>query len=131
MAKVFALTLALQEVEEDLWERVGREPSGDPFNSLVQLEHEYGKPRNPIINAGALVVCDVLLESLDDPAAAICHLMELLAGEDVEVDGSAIGDEGRTSFRNTAMATSWRPSATSTPRSATCCRSTCTSAPSS
>ena len=104
IAKVFALTLALQEVGEDLWERVGREPSGDPFNSLVQLEHEHGKPRNPMINAGALVVCDVLLETLDDPGAAICDLLGLLAGEDVGVDRSVIGDEGRTASRNTAMA---------------------------
>jgi glutaminase len=104
IAKVFALTLALQGVGEDLWERVGREPSGDPFNSLVQLEHEHGKPRNPMINAGALVVCDVLLETLDDPKVAICDLLGLLSGEDVEVDDSVIGDEGRTASRNTAMA---------------------------
>ncbi|WP_409329487.1 glutaminase [Trujillonella humicola] len=104
IAKVFALTLALQAVGEDLWERVGREPSGDPFNSLVQLEHEHGKPRNPMINAGALVVCDVLLETLDDPKAAVCDLLGRLVGDDVEVDRTVLGDEGRTASRNTAMA---------------------------
>ena len=58
--KVFALTAALRLVGEDLFDRVGREPSGDPFNSLVQLEAENGIPRNPFINAGALVVTDHL-----------------------------------------------------------------------
>lgn len=61
ISKVFALGLALEAVGEDLWERVDREPSGDPFNSIVDLERHEGVPRNPFINAGALVVADVLL----------------------------------------------------------------------
>ncbi|MBT8144561.1 MAG: glutaminase [Gammaproteobacteria bacterium] len=61
ISKVFALTLAMHLEGEPLWQRIGREPSGTPFNSLVQLEHENGIPRNPFINAGALVVTDVLL----------------------------------------------------------------------
>ncbi|MFT5995127.1 MAG: glutaminase, partial [Glaciecola sp.] len=54
ISKVFTLTLALGKLGGSLWSRVGREPSGDPFNSIVQLEHEHGKPRNPFINAGAI-----------------------------------------------------------------------------
>jgi glutaminase len=80
VVKVFALTAALQLVGEDLFERVGREPSGDPFNSLIQLEHEKGVPRNPFINAGALVVCDVLLEAADDPFGAVAGLLGDLVG---------------------------------------------------
>ena len=60
ISKVFTLSMALNTVGPDLWQRVGREPSGDPFNSLVQLEHERGVPRNPFINAGALVVTDCI-----------------------------------------------------------------------
>jgi glutaminase len=60
VSKVFSLTMCLQAVGDALWQRVGREPSGNPFNSLVQLESEQGKPRNPFINAGAIVVADVL-----------------------------------------------------------------------
>ena len=56
ISKVFTLTLALERLGEDLWKRVGREPSGSRFNSIVQLEHERGVPRNPFINAGAIVV---------------------------------------------------------------------------
>ena len=54
ISKIFSLTLAMKHYGEDMWERVGREPSGNPFNSLVQLEYEMGIPRNPFINAGAL-----------------------------------------------------------------------------
>ena len=61
VSKVFTLALALGKSGERLWSRVGREPSGDPFNSIVQLEYEKGIPRNPFINAGAIVVTDSIL----------------------------------------------------------------------
>ncbi len=61
ISKVFSFTLALRAYRQDLYQRVWREPSGDPFNSLIQLEHEAGIPRNPFINAGAIVVCDSLI----------------------------------------------------------------------
>ena len=63
ISKVFTLSLAMRLVGDWLWERIGREPSGDPFNSLVQLEHEQGVPRNPLINAGAIAVADRLGDS--------------------------------------------------------------------
>src|SRR6201995_1324746 len=61
ISKVFTLTLALNKLGANLWERVGREPSGSRFNSIVQLEAAQGIPRNPFINAGAIVVADVNL----------------------------------------------------------------------
>lgn len=64
ISKVFTLTLALGNVGDALWQRVGREPSGNPFNSIVQLEHENGIPRNPFINAGAIVISDILLPAI-------------------------------------------------------------------
>ena len=67
ISKVFSLTLALMKNGDDLWKRVGVEPSGNPFNSLVQLEYENGIPRNPLINSGALVICDILVNHLKDP----------------------------------------------------------------
>lgn len=67
ISKVFSLAYALSLVGEDLWERVGKEPSGTAFNSLVQLEAEHGIPRNPFINAGAIVVADVLMSLLSNP----------------------------------------------------------------
>jgi glutaminase len=110
ISKVFSLVLALQKAEagsgvsEELWSRVGREPSGDPFNSLVQLEHEEGIPRNPMINAGALIVDDVLLDHCDDVKASTLGLLSKLAGEPVEVDERVVAGEEETSHRNRAMA---------------------------
>jgi glutaminase len=104
ISKVFALTLALQHVGEDLFERVGKEPSGDPFNSLVQLEHEKGVPRNPMINAGALVVCDVLIDSCADPRADLLELLGDLTGDEIAHDDAVLEAEGTTGHRNTAMA---------------------------
>ncbi|GGW54631.1 glutaminase [Alishewanella tabrizica] len=61
ISKVFTLTMALGKIGDGLWQHVGREPSGNPFNSIVQLEHEMGKPRNPFINAGAIAVVDAIM----------------------------------------------------------------------
>ena len=71
VSKGFSLTLALGRIGDGLWARAGREPSGSAFNSIVQLETEQGRPRNPFIGAGAIVVADVLLAG-GRPAEAIC-----------------------------------------------------------
>jgi glutaminase len=81
ISKVFSLTLALLKEGEDLWERVDVEPSGDPFNSLVQLEYESGIPRNPLINSGALVVCDVLVSHLKNPKKDYLDFVRKIAGD--------------------------------------------------
>ncbi|MGI9553316.1 MAG: glutaminase, partial [Thermodesulfobacteriota bacterium] len=80
ISKLFTLTLAKQFEGEGLWERIGREPSGNPFNSLVQLEYENGIPRNPFINAGAIVITDVLVSKLDDPKKNILDFIRVLSG---------------------------------------------------
>ena len=80
VSKVFALTLALETLGDPLWQRVGREPSGSPFNSLVQLEYEAGIPRNPFINAGALVVTDALASCFEKPAEQTIAFVDDLAG---------------------------------------------------
>lgn len=110
ISKVFALVLAIQKADEaegvrkELWDRVGVEPSGDPFNSLVQLEHEKGVPRNPMINAGALVIDDILVSHCDDPRAELHALVEQVVGEPVEVDEDVLQAEEDTGSRNRAMA---------------------------
>ncbi len=110
ISKVFSLVLAMQKadersgVAEELWSRVGREPSGDPFNSLVQLEKERGIPRNPMINAGALVIDDVLLEYCDDAKRSTLQLLETLCGEPLEVDQDIYDSEQTAAHRNRAMA---------------------------
>ena len=67
IAKVFSLCLAYKVLGEDIWDRVGVEPSGTGFNSLIQLENDNGIPRNPFINAGAIVISDILLSNLNNP----------------------------------------------------------------
>lgn len=109
ISKVFSLVVAMRKADaahgvgKELWERVDVEPSGDPFNSLVQIEHEGGRPRNPLINAGALVVDDVLLTHCGDPVADITGLLTGLIGEDLSIDEVVREQEGRSSHRNRAM----------------------------
>ncbi|MEJ8857046.1 glutaminase [Variovorax robiniae] len=103
VSKLFTLTLAMQHLGERLWERIGREPSGNPFNSLVQLESEQGKPRNPFINAGAIAVADRLV-SLGDAKADILALMSSLAGEAIAFDPEVAASEAETGYRNYALA---------------------------
>jgi glutaminase len=107
ISKVFMLTLALGKVGEQLWTRVGREPSGSAFNSIVQLEHEAGIPRNPFINAGAIAVSDVVLSG-HAPREAIGELLRFvryLADDDtVTIDDKVARSETQTGFRNFALA---------------------------
>jgi glutaminase len=105
ISKVFTLSLAMGFAGEKLWRRVGREPSGNRFNSLVQLEYEKGIPRNPLINAGALVICDVLVSSLDDPKKALLDYMRVLSGSfDIDYDADVARSELETGFINRALA---------------------------
>lgn len=61
ISKVFTFSQALNIYSSSLYKRVWHEPSGNPFNSLIQLEYEKGIPRNPFINAGAIVTTDTLM----------------------------------------------------------------------
>jgi glutaminase len=103
MSKMFSLTLAIRSLDEALWDRIGREPSGSPFNSLVQLETERGIPRNPFINAGAIAIADRLV-SLGDAKAELLALLGRLCGEPVHIDAEVARSEAETGFRNTALA---------------------------
>jgi glutaminase len=107
VSKVFSLTLALGRIGDDLWARVGREPSGSAFNSIVQLETEQGIPRNPFINAGAIVVADVLLAG-GTPAEAIAGILRFVRGlagdERITINAEVAAAEQATGFRNFALA---------------------------
>lgn len=107
VSKVFTLTLALGMVGDRLWRRVGREPSGTPFNSIVQLEREQGIPRNPFINAGAIAVTDLILSGHKPREALgeILRFMRFLAeDETITIDEAVAASEQRTGFRNNALA---------------------------
>ncbi len=105
ISKLFALTLAFQREGDSLWTRVGREPSGNPFNSLVQLERENGIPRNPFINAGALVITDLLASRSVNAAQSLVDFVRKLTGvADITYNTRVAQSEISTSSRNAAMA---------------------------
>jgi len=107
VSKVFTLTLALGKVGDRLWSRVGREPSGSAFNSIVQLEYEKGIPRNPFINPGAIAVTDLILSGHQPREALgeILRFMRFLADDpSITIDEKVAASEQRTGFRNAALA---------------------------
>lgn len=105
ISKLFALALAMDKAPETLWQRVGREPSGQAFNSLVQLETEQGIPRNPFINAGAIVVCDILESTLNTPCYELLTLLRRLSGNRKIISDARVSrSEYLHSARNAAMA---------------------------
>lgn len=107
ISKLFTLALSLGQSGDAIWRRVGREPSGNAFNSIVQLEYEKGIPRNPFINAGALAVTDMLLSG-HEPREAIGHIMRFirfLADDDsIIIDHEVVESERAVSDRNLALA---------------------------
>jgi glutaminase len=108
ISKVFTFTLALKHYSKELYRRVGVEPSGNPFNSLVQLEYEHGIPRNPFINAGALVVTDSLISHYGDDYQALERILEFLRDltgvEELSFDPEVARSEMEHGDRNLALA---------------------------
>ena len=105
ISKAFSLALVLARDGEALWRRVGREPSGNPFNSLVQLEYEKGIPRNPFINAGALILIDRLLSLTGDSLGTLqAFLRAESANPAVGIDQEVAASEAEHGHRNAALA---------------------------
>ncbi len=105
ISKVFSLTKAFGVLKDDLWKRVGKEPSGNPFNSLIQLENENGKPRNPFINAGAIVVADVICSHYDEPLNTILDFIrELANNKQLKMNIGVLQSEKKFGNRNAALA---------------------------
>ncbi len=105
ITKVFSLSLVIHLIGEQVWERVDVEPSGDPFNSLVQLEHENGIPRNPLINAGAIVISDILVSQLRNPKADFLEFVRTISGiPAIEYNAKVAASEKAHGYRNAALA---------------------------
>lgn len=105
ITKLFALALAFSREGDAIWKRVGREPSGNPFNSLSQLEYERGIPRNPFINAGALVINDILASRYVQADIAVLQFIRTLADEPgLDFDKKVAQSERLTAHRNNAIA---------------------------
>lgn len=105
ISKVFTLAMCLSIKGDDLWARVGKEPSGTAFNSLVQLEVEKGVPRNPFINAGAIVMVDILMSHLENPKEDFLAFVRAVAGDDTITYNEAVAtSERENGYLNAAIA---------------------------
>lgn len=105
ISKVFGLVMAMNRIGDDLWQRVSMEPSGQAFNSIIQLEWEKGVPRNPVINAGALLVADVLTSHFSASKLAFLSFMRKLSHDDsVYIDCHVYESELAHGNRNAALA---------------------------
>ena len=105
ISKVLSLSLALLHEGESIWTRVDVEPSGDPFNSLVQLEYENGIPRNPLINSGAMVICDTLVSHLNDPKEDYLQFIRKVSGnQTIQYNEMVAQSEKSNGFHNAAIA---------------------------
>lgn len=105
ISKIFGLVMAMNRMGDSLWHRVRMEPSGQPFNSIIQLEWEKGIPRNPVINAGALLVADVLASHYSSSKLAFLSFMRQLANdESIQIDQNVYQSELAHGNRNAALA---------------------------
>lgn len=104
IAKVLSLTMAYQILDDKIWERVGVEPSGTPFNSLIQLEADQGIPRNPFLNAGALVICDILISNLKNPKKDFLDFVQSISNnKSVQYSSIIAESEKSVGYRNVAL----------------------------
>lgn len=105
VSKTLTLAMAFSKLGEKVWERVDVEPSGDPFNSLVQLEYEKGIPRNPFINAGAIVIADMIVTLYENPKEDFLDFLRAISGSDtINYNPRVAQSEKDTGFRNRALA---------------------------
>jgi glutaminase len=105
ISKALSLALALPIYKESIWERVDVEPSGNPFNHLTLLEIENGIPRNPFINAGAIVIADMLVSHFDNPKQAFLEYVRDLANDQsIDFNYDVARSERQTGFGNFAAA---------------------------
>ncbi len=104
ISKVFSLTMAMSIFDDELFQRVDVEPSGNPFNSLIQLEYENGIPRNPFINAGALVISDTLISELKNPKQDFLDFIrDITENNNIAINPKVFRSEKECSFRNAAL----------------------------
>lgn len=105
VSKPLTLAMAFSKLGEKVWQRVDVEPSGDPFNSLVQLEYEKGIPRNPFINAGAIVIADMIVTLYQNPKEDFLSFLRTISGSDtINYNPKVAQSEKDTGFRNRALA---------------------------
>ncbi len=106
ISKAFMLILALQLAgREEVFSKIGMEPTGDRFDSIMQLELTDRKPFNPLINAGAIVTASCILNHTQDPFEAYLRLVRLLCNDSrIRLSETVYQSEKRTGTRNRSIA---------------------------
>ena len=104
IAKVLSLTLAYKILGEKIWKRIDVEPSGTKFDSLILLETNNGIPRNPFINSGAIVICDILISHLRNTRNEFLAFVREVSGiPDLSYSDKIADSEKAHGYRNTAL----------------------------
>ena len=106
VSKVITLTMVLEAIDDEVWGRMEREPSGKAFDSLIHLEEYNGIPSNPFLNSGAIVVADILLELYGDKAIEkyVRFMRELSGNPGLVIDEEIFNSEKTTGHKNYAFA---------------------------
>lgn len=106
ISKVCTLALALEDVgPQAVQDKIGADPTGLPFNSVIALELHGGKPLSPLVNAGAIATTSLInAENVEQRWQRILHIQQQLAGEQVALSDEVNQSEQTTNFHNRAIA---------------------------
>ncbi|CDQ19883.1 L-glutaminase [Halobacillus karajensis] len=106
ISKVISLALALMDNGENyVFDRVGMEPTGDPFHSIYRLEQSPTKPLNPMINAGALAVTNMIHGDTPDEKVGrlLSFIHELTDDHSIKYNEEVAVSEFESAFLNRAL----------------------------
>jgi len=107
MSNAVTLLLALMDYGDKVFEKVGKEPSGDPFNSLKRLTNKNtDKPFNPMINAGAITITSMIkAKNKEERIERIINLFKKMTGNnDININMDVYNSELRTGDKNRSIA---------------------------
>jgi len=108
ISKVFTFTKSLSLYGKKIYNKVGKEPSGNPFNSLVQLEYENGIPRNPFINAGAIAITDSLYSHYKNEEDTFENILQFIKDSsnnyELDYNDEVWKSEYECGYRNVSLA---------------------------
>lgn len=106
ISKVITLALALMDRGDEVFQKVGMEPTGDPFNSMIKLEtHSPSKPLNPMINAGALAVTSMIKgATIEEKLERILSFVHEVSGNrTITYNNEVATSEFETAYLNRAL----------------------------
>jgi glutaminase len=105
-SKPFTYGMALESYERDfILTKVGVEPTGEAFNSIVELEKNTHRPYNPMINSGAIAISSLIKgDGLEERLANTLRHFEKYVGHPLQIDENVFQSEKRTAHRNRSIA---------------------------